>query len=77
MSSEPSTRWLQTNLHGCETMAEIQYTEEEFAAFKRLVVLGESQDQMDRIDSRLAFPDFIKATGKAKCDVMFERLKLE
>ena len=51
-----------------------EYTPEEFLEFKRLVVLGESRLQMDRIESRLKMPDFIKQHGKEKCDAMFAKL---
>lgn len=54
-----------------------QYTKDELDEFRELVEKGESQYQMDRIDSRLEMPKFVARVGKAKCDVMFEVLKKE
>ena len=51
-----------------------QYTPEEYQEFRELVKKGESQNQVDRIDSRLRFPKFIERIGKAKCDLMFVEL---
>jgi hypothetical protein len=53
------------------------YTEEEFNEFRRLVEMGESHHQMDRINSRLEMPGFIKRVGKEKCDEMFDILMEE
>lgn len=53
----------------------ITFTEEDFESFKELVVLSESQHQMDRITARTSFPAFIEKHGKEKCDLMFEELK--
>lgn len=50
------------------------YTPEDFAEFKKLVEMGESRRQMDRIESRLNFKPFIEKHGKAKCDLMFADL---
>jgi hypothetical protein len=58
-------------------MSNTQFTEDEYKQFKRLVKLGESRRQLDRIESRFEFPKFIEQTGRAKCDAMFERLKKE
>lgn len=54
-----------------------RYTEADYAAFRRLVLLGESQRQMARIESRLQMPKLIERLGKQVCDEMFERLKRE
>lgn len=58
-------------------MSEVNYTEEELNEFRELVELGESCHQMDRINSRLEMPKFIKRVGREKCDAMFEVLKQE
>lgn len=58
-------------------MSEVAYTKEELDEFRKLVEMGESWNQMDRISSRLRMPDFIKNVGKEKCDAMFEVLKKE
>ena len=52
----------------------MEYTKVEFTQFKKLVEMAESQDQMDRIRSRLDMPKFVETTGKEKCDFMFEEL---
>lgn len=54
-----------------------RYTEADYAAFRRLVLLGESQRQMARIESRLQMPKLVERLGKQVCDEMFERLKRE
>ncbi len=46
-------------------------TEEDMKEFTRLVEMGESRRQMDRITSRLEFPAFIEKHTKEKCDRMF------
>ena len=53
------------------------YTKKELDEFRLLVVQGESRDQVDRINSRLEMPKFIKRVGRDKCDVMYEVLKKE
>lgn len=53
------------------------YTRKEYNEFKRLVLLAESRDQMDRINSRIEQPKFIELVGRDKCDLMFEELKAE
>ena len=58
-------------------MSDGEYTKEELDEFRNLVELGESLHQMDRIESRLAMPEFIKRVGREKCDFMFEILKQE
>lgn len=58
-------------------MSEVNYTEEELNEFRELVELGESCHQMDRINSCLEMPNFIKRVGREKCDAMFEVLKQE
>jgi len=55
----------------------IEYTKEELDEFRRLVELGESIQQMDRINSRLRMPKFIERVGRDKCEEMFEVLKRE
>jgi hypothetical protein len=55
----------------------IEYTQKELKEFRRLVELGESLQQMDRIESRLEMPKFIERVGREKCDAMFEQLKRE
>ena len=55
----------------------MSYTEDEFDEFRSLVEAGESQNQMERIKSRLDMPKFIAKVGREKCDAMFERLKDE
>lgn len=54
-----------------------RYTEADYAAFRRLVLLSESQRQMARIESRLQMPKLVERLGKQVCDEMFERLKRE
>ena len=56
---------------------EVKYTRKEYQEFRRLVMLNESQRQMDRIEGRLEMRKFIDKPGQAKCDAMFEELKLE
>lgn len=58
-------------------MSEVTYTQAELKQFRRLVELGESLRQMDRIESRLRMPKFIERVGREKCDAMFEVLKAE
>lgn len=55
----------------------MDYTYEELKEFRRLVQMGESRRQMDRIKSRLEMPLFIKKVGRQKCEAMFEVLKTE
>jgi len=55
----------------------MSYTTDELDDFRELVELGESDDQMDRIESRLQMPRFVERVGKEKCDEMFEVLKKE
>jgi hypothetical protein len=55
----------------------MDYTDEELKEFRRLVQMGESSRQMDRIESRLEIPRFIEKVGRQKCDEMFEVLKAE
>jgi hypothetical protein len=55
----------------------MDYTEKELKEFRRLVQMGESSRQMERIASRLEMPRFIKKVGRQKCDAMFEVLKTE
>jgi hypothetical protein len=55
----------------------VEYTKEELAEFRHLVILGESHNQMDRIGSRMDMPKFIERVGRDKCDVMYEALKKE
>jgi len=53
------------------------FTMAELDEFRKLVELGESYDQLDRIKSRLEMPGFIERVGREKCDAMFEILKEE
>lgn len=53
---------------------EIFYTDEEIKEFTRLVELGESKNQIDRIKSRQDMPKFIQKHGKEKCDLMFKKI---
>jgi len=53
------------------------YTKAQLRIFRRLVEMGESQNQMDRIKSLLEMPLFIAQVGRGKCDLMFEALKKE
>ncbi len=55
----------------------MSYTTDELNEFRELVELGESQDQMDRILSRIRMPQFVKKVSREKCDEMFEILKKE
>ncbi len=55
----------------------VEYTKKELKEFRKLVEMGESQNQMDRINSRLEMPNFIKRVGREKCDAMFEVLEEE
>lgn len=48
------------------------FTKEEFAEFFRLVNMSDSPSQMDRINSRLEMPGFVRKTGRDKCDRMWE-----
>lgn len=56
---------------------EVIYTEDELDEFRKLVEMGESRCQMDRINSRCDMPKFIERVGREKCDAMFEVLKHE
>jgi len=59
------------------TFGETNWTLDEYDEFLRLVNLGSSSDQMDRIESRLEMPKFIKRVGKNRCDEMFGVMKEE
>lgn len=50
----------------------ITWTKEDITKFKRLVDMGGSANQMDRINSRLDMPGFIKEHSREKCDAMFK-----
>lgn len=54
-----------------------EYTKDELDEFRKLVELGESPRQMDRIHARLDMPEFIKRVGESKCDIMYEVLQQE
>lgn len=56
---------------------ETTYTTDELEEFRDLVEAGESQDQLERIRSRLTLPKFIERVGREKCDSMFEVLRAE
>lgn len=47
------------------------FTKEQFSEFFRLVNMSGSSDQMDRINSRLDMPKFIRETGRKECDEMY------
>ena len=49
----------------------------ELDEFRRLVEMGESHNQMDRICSRLEMPKFVERVGQTECERMFEILKKE
>tara|TARA_R110000737_G_scaffold325864_1_gene339364 strand:- start:254 stop:472 length:219 start_codon:yes stop_codon:yes gene_type:complete len=51
-----------------------KFTTDQLDEFRRLVELGESHQQMDRIESRLAMPKFIEKVGKDTCDEMYQVL---
>lgn len=55
----------------------MDYTDDEFKEFKRLVQMGESNNQMTRIEGRLQMPRFIEKVGHQKCEAMFEVLTAE
>lgn len=50
------------------------WTREDFKEFERLVILGESRNQMDRIRSRTGFGTFMQTHSKEQCDSMFKAL---
>lgn len=50
----------------------ITWTKEDITKFKRLVDMGASRNQMDRINSRLDMPQFIKDHGRSKCNAMYD-----
>jgi len=53
---------------------EFEISAEDMRQFTRLVELGESQRQMDRIEARLKWTSFLEIHSKEKCDAMFARL---
>jgi hypothetical protein len=53
---------------------DVTYTDDELNEFRKLVELGESCHQMDRINSRLDMPHFIERVGKEKCNEMYKVL---
>jgi hypothetical protein len=53
----------------------MKYTKAELKKFRKLVMMGESPIQMERIKSRLQMPGFVERVGREKCDAMFEILK--
>jgi len=55
----------------------VKYTKDELDEFRRLVEKGESIDQLDRIQSRLAMPHFVERVGREKCNEMFKVLEAE
>lgn len=67
----------QSRARGTEHEELMSYTKGELDAFRTLVEMGESQDQMKRIMSRIGIPRFIEEVGQEKCDEMFEILKQE
>ena len=56
------------------TPALAEFNDDDMREFTRLVALGESARQMDRITSRMEFPKFVEKHGKEKCDAMFTKL---
>ena len=68
-------RWILTTEYS--EIPEPRYTREQYAEFKRLVLLAESIRQMDRIEARLQQPHFIATVGQDVCELMFEELKKE
>lgn len=50
----------------------ITWTKEDITKFKRLIDMGASCNQMDRINSRLDMPKFIREHGRSKCDAMYD-----
>ena len=58
-------------------MAKKLYTNKQLDEFRRLVEMGESLHQMDRIESRLEMRKFVERVGRDVCDAMFEVLKKE
>ncbi len=53
------------------------YTEADLREFRKLVLMTESRNQMNRSNARIEMPKFIEKHGKEKCDAMFEVLKQE
>jgi hypothetical protein len=53
---------------------DVTYTDDELNEFRNLVELGESINQMDRINSRLEMPLFIDRVGRDKCELMYKVL---
>lgn len=51
------------------------YTEAELKRFDRLTQKLSSDNQLARIEARLAIPKFIAEHGKEKCDVMYAVLR--
>jgi len=56
---------------------EAKFSKEEIDEFRRIIVLTESFNQMNRINGRLALTGFFREHGKEKCDAMFAILKDE
>ena len=55
----------------------MNFTESEWDEFREIVELGESQEEMDRIYSRLLWRKFAKRVYRENCDIIFELLKKE
>lgn len=53
-------------------MATPTFTRKQFTEFFRLVNMSSSAHQMDRINSRLEMPAFIKENGRETCNAMWE-----
>ena len=49
----------------------MKFTHDEFKEFFKLVNMSGSNDQMDRINSRLSMPGFVDRVGRDKCDQMW------
>ena len=56
-------------------MGKKRWSAKVFAEFERLSDMSGSQDQMERIEARLAFGPFIEKHGRKLCDEMFAELK--
>ena len=55
----------------------ITYTANDLKAFRKILLMTESHDQLTRIHGRLKMKRFIEKNGKEKCDEMFAILDEE
>lgn len=51
------------------------WTEKELREFDRITLLESSQNQMERIEGRLAVSRFVKDHGREKCEAIFAEIK--